>query len=285
VAQIYAIVTDHLGTPQEVIDGRSQVVWQATTAAFGQAQVLYAATLANGKPFEMNLRLPGQVFDAETNLHYNYFRDYDPALGRYTTADPAGLGGGINPYVYVSNNPLVNIDPLGLYQIDVHYYMTYFLAIIAGVDKDVAKKIALATQYIDDNPVTEPMLPDGLHPDSLLINEPALLRYHFVQDGYDPPRNAAEILYKYLHVGSDSPNYIARRIANPTNPQLDRLLAASNFAKTDPNATCNSSAQLFGEYLHAFEDTFAHRNQENAPYPPMAIELGFGHFIGGKNPD
>jgi hypothetical protein len=63
------------------------------------------------------------------------------------------------------------------------------------------------------------------------------------------------------------------------------LLATSNFAKTDPNATCNSSAQLFGEYLHAFEDTFAHRSQENAPYSPMASGLGFGHFIGGKNPD
>jgi len=57
--------------------------------------------------------LPGQNFDKETNLHYNYFRDYDPAIGRYVQADPIGLAGGINTYAY-TNNPLSEIDPYGL---------------------------------------------------------------------------------------------------------------------------------------------------------------------------
>ncbi|QYG06667.1 RHS repeat-associated core domain-containing protein [Janthinobacterium sp. PAMC25594] len=280
--RIYAIITDHLGTPQQLVDEQRQLVWQALTAPFGLARVTFAANARNGKPFEMNLRLPGQVFDAETGLHYNYLRDYDPALGRYLTPDPMGQGG-INPYAYVSDNPLTNIDPLGLYQIDVHYYMTFFLAITAGVTQDTARRIALATQYVDDNKATSPT-PNGVTPSSMTINQPALDRYHFVEDGFDPERTWLQSFYKFTF-GKDSPTYIADRIKNPASPQLVRLMAASNFAKTDPNATCNSSAQLLGEYLHAFEDTFAHRNQDNVPYNATTFGYGTGHAVDGTNPD
>jgi RHS repeat-associated protein len=63
--------------------------------------------------FAYDLRFPGQFFDQATKLHYNYFRDYDPRLGRYIESDPIGLDGGINTYAYGSNDPLRHIDPLG----------------------------------------------------------------------------------------------------------------------------------------------------------------------------
>jgi RHS repeat-associated protein len=69
---------------------------------------------AGAGQFTCNLRLPGQYFDAELNTHYNYFRDYDPAIGRYIQSDPIGLQGGINTYSYVLNNPLTYADPFGL---------------------------------------------------------------------------------------------------------------------------------------------------------------------------
>jgi len=59
-------------------------------------------------------RYPGQYFDAETGLHQNYFRDYDPKTGRYVQADPIGLEGGINVFIYVEGNPLNFFDPDGL---------------------------------------------------------------------------------------------------------------------------------------------------------------------------
>ncbi len=64
------------------------------------------------------LRFVGQVEDTETGFYYNYHRYYNPKIGRYTQPDPIGLAGGINPYVYADNNPIMKVDPSGFSPLD-----------------------------------------------------------------------------------------------------------------------------------------------------------------------
>ena len=69
----------------------------------------------DGIATDIPLRFAGQVFDADTGLHYNYFRDYDPWTGRYIQSDPIGLEGGLNTFTYAIGNPIGYTDPQGLW--------------------------------------------------------------------------------------------------------------------------------------------------------------------------
>jgi len=84
---------DHLGTPQKMTDNSATIVWNAIYQAFGKAEVNEDPD-GDGITVTNNFRFPSQYFDAESGLHYNYFRSYDPDTGRYTQADPIGLNGG-----------------------------------------------------------------------------------------------------------------------------------------------------------------------------------------------
>jgi len=121
---IHAIHIDQLGTPRLLTDSRGEVVWRANYTPFGEAEVLIDTV-------EFAHRLPGQYADAETGTHYNYYRDYDPATGRYLTSDPIGLKGGINTYAYVENDPLGQSDVLGLAPGDTDI-------VLDGVQKPIA---------------------------------------------------------------------------------------------------------------------------------------------------
>jgi RHS repeat-associated protein len=110
-ATAYFIHTDQLNTPRAITDGSGNLVWQWDSDPFGKdaANEQPAGKLA----FTFNQRFPGQQFDRESNLHYNYFRDYDPQTGRYIQSDPIGLEGGINTYGYVEGRPNLLVDPTG----------------------------------------------------------------------------------------------------------------------------------------------------------------------------
>jgi len=131
--QMYFVHNDQLGTPVAVTDQSQAVVWEADKKPFGESVI--TGTVGE------NTRFPGQLFDEETGLHYNYYRDYDPSLGRYIQSDPIGITRNYSDpkiqmaikqgipiifmdepesyspnhsYGYASQNPLSGIDPFGL---------------------------------------------------------------------------------------------------------------------------------------------------------------------------
>jgi len=104
---VYYYHNDHLGMPQILTNESQNIVWKALYTPFGITEVLIE-TVEN--PF----RFPGQYYDSETGLHYNWNRYYDPKTGRYLTPDPVGLEGGINLFPYVQNNPINYMDIWGL---------------------------------------------------------------------------------------------------------------------------------------------------------------------------
>ncbi|MEU6768959.1 DUF6531 domain-containing protein [Streptomyces sp. NPDC046853] len=105
--QFHSIVTDLVGTPTELVDEEGTVAWRSRTSLWGLP--LRDAPEEVGCP----LRFPGQYYDAETGLHYNHHRYYDPSTARYHSPDPLGLDPAPHHHNYVTN-PLTWIDPLGL---------------------------------------------------------------------------------------------------------------------------------------------------------------------------
>jgi RHS repeat-associated protein len=109
----YYVHADHLGTPRAITRPADDVtMWRwDNVEAFGN----HAAdeNPAGAGILKFGLRFPGQFYDSEVGTNYNYFRDYDPAIGRYLQSDPIGLDGGINTYLYANADPLSTIDPTG----------------------------------------------------------------------------------------------------------------------------------------------------------------------------
>ncbi|MCG8971126.1 putative T7SS-secreted protein [Streptomyces sp. CL12-4] len=105
--RFFAIVTDLVGTPTELIDENGDTAWRTRSTLWGTTAWNRSSSAYTP------LRFPGQYYDPETGLHYNLFRHYDPETARYLTPDPLGLAPAPNPAAYVYN-PHTWADPLGL---------------------------------------------------------------------------------------------------------------------------------------------------------------------------
>ncbi len=111
--ELYFVHSDHLDTAKVITNQNQDVVWQADYTPFGEV-------VETSNQAEYRQRFPGQYQDDETGFYYNYYRDYDPSLGRYVQSDPIGLAGGLNTYAYVGGNPVSFGDPLGLNRVRIN---------------------------------------------------------------------------------------------------------------------------------------------------------------------
>jgi RHS repeat-associated protein len=158
--RFYAVHPDHLGTPRLITNDANEPVWQWPYSAFGANKptgILKATQKAKlawtnepillkatNPALTFNLRFPGQYFDEESNLNYNYFRSYQPAQGRYSQGDPIGLEGGLNRFGYASGNAFSNTDPQGLFVPANHNGKTAEALRIAGSPcPDLPAKVSL----------------------------------------------------------------------------------------------------------------------------------------------
>ena len=112
----YYVHTDQLNAPRVITQpSTNTIAWRWDTDPFGSAAP--DQNPASLGTFTYNLRFPGQYYQAETGINYNYARDYDPQTGRYIEPDPIGLAGGSwSTYAYVGGNPVSFVDRLGLSQ-------------------------------------------------------------------------------------------------------------------------------------------------------------------------
>jgi len=147
----YFYHTDHLGTPQKMTAVNGAVVWSAKYSSFLEADVDPSSTITN------NLRAPGQYFDQETALHYNWQRYYDSQVGRYLKDDPIGLKGGINYYIYCLNNPVRWTDPIGLKKLIPNLWSLFIDTVIEAYkmgekisDKNIEDKVNAIQNAINE---------------------------------------------------------------------------------------------------------------------------------------
>ena len=141
-------VQDHLGSTTGLTNSTGSSVSQISYDSFGNANTSSNLT---------RYAYTGREFDPDTGLYYYRARWYDAKVGRFISEDPIGFGGGVNKFGYVKDNPQNATDPSGLHEIDVHYYLTYYLALKTGCFKPwVAHDIANETQGTDEDPETMP---------------------------------------------------------------------------------------------------------------------------------
>jgi RHS repeat-associated protein len=136
--QIFFVHADHLDTPRIVEDRAGNLRWRWWAEPFGTT----AAETNPGRlgALNLNLRFPGQYFDRETGLHYNWHRDYDASVGRYVSSDPMGLEGGINTYSYVGSVPTMAVDSKGLQAAQAaQLLIRYGAPLLAGVALEASR--------------------------------------------------------------------------------------------------------------------------------------------------
>lgn len=153
---IYYVHVDHLNTPRLVADATGTTVWK------WDQQEPFGNNVADENPsglgaFDLPLRMPGQYLNKETNLYYNYFRNYDAASGRYAESDPVGLRGGLNTYAYSYLNPISWSDLFGLTPAKKSgsQKCQSLAKKIENIENDIQKRIT----DISINPQSLPLLP------------------------------------------------------------------------------------------------------------------------------
>ncbi|MET9668882.1 putative T7SS-secreted protein [Streptomyces sp. NPDC006475] len=194
-ARFFAIATDLIGTPTELIDDQGEIAWHSRATLWG------TTTWNSGASAYTPLRFPGQYYDPETGLHYNHHRYYDPQTARYTTPDPLGLSPAPNPAAYV-HNPHTWSDPLGL----APYENNGGLGELVKVNKPDPAADALAERLSGESRVKFENDPKGREIDAISDEYVAQSKPEGMQMG-SALRNQAKATFEYAIQSGRTPYF------------------------------------------------------------------------------
>jgi RHS repeat-associated protein len=233
--QIFFIHADHLNTPRLVANATGTTVWR-----WDQAEP-FGANPADENPsglgaFDLPLRLPGQYFDKETGLHYNYFRDYDPSLGIYKQSDLIGLQGGLNTYAYVAANALTRADFLGLAGSTTHGLRKCFPSdtcpvLLGKIEKLIASLQERRTEMVVATAAGQSYSNYHGHAMQIVQQVKMLQKCRAYYEKHQPP---------CCDPGQSAPNYDPYPLPDWTEPVVPDSTPAPSPVPTPPNQTSNS---------------------------------------------
>jgi len=242
---IYYIEADQVNTPRQITQSTNNAqVWSWFSDPFGTAAPTGTITY--------NPRFPGQIYDPQAGLNQSYFRDYDPAVGRYIESDLIGMKGGLNTYAYVMSDPISLIDSDGLFTQEQLTNIVYNeTASLSGSGIDAARiDLAYVLQNRSNAGDDSGVAPDTLtNPAQAAINNgvpAALAAYISAQaaaarvincPSNDPTGGARGFNLR----GNDS---TANRHGNPNNPLLVQLGPFNNSYPTIGNPNVTTLEQL-----------------------------------------
>jgi RHS repeat-associated protein len=247
-------LTDRLGSVRDIESNSTQAILDHLDYdAYGKTT--NETQPGNGDRF----KYAGGYFEATTGLYHFGAREYDPATGRWRQEDPSGFSAGdSNLDRYVGNGPTDATDPTGEYQTDVHYGMTYFLALAAGIPNDVSRQIAWATQFTDVHPKTQPVPINTKNPAEHWERRltPVVLGNQFQIS------NEGHRALLVWHFPTEKQGATVKR-----GSDLAMRIALKGIENKDPI--------LFGMGLHTYEDSWSHEGFKPIP----------GHMLEGATPD
>jgi RHS repeat-associated protein len=126
-------LANHLGSASLELDEAGQIISYEEYYPYGSTA--YQAVRSGVEVSPKRYRYTGLERDEETGLNYHGARYYATWLGRWTAADPIGLGDGVNQYRYTSNNPIAMIDPQGSSSMTPEEERAYLANISAELDR------------------------------------------------------------------------------------------------------------------------------------------------------
>ncbi len=238
--------SNHLYSVAALTNAAGAVVERYRYDTYGNRTVLApdGVTPRAVSSYNQQVGFTGRYEDKETKLWYFRARYYSGTLGRFIGRDPLGYVDGDNLYraYYVPNA----LDPSGRYEIDVHYYLTYYIGKHNPcLSDDEAREIADADQRVDEDPNTTPNL--GVSARQRQVNR------------------------QFHHLGDQD---TTDDDGSPTTYLMKQWLAAAPMTFSSSSSKCNGAN--LGIFLHHLQDTFAHDGFTNSLY---------GHGGAGHKPD